>query len=714
MKEQAKHLDPFTMALNHGETFGVFDRQGDIVNIGKTPQGIFFEGSRHLSLLEFSVNGQKPLLLSSTIREDNDSLTVDLANRPLKYAHKEAPESSVHIKKKQSIENDSYFENVSVKNFNSFEVQLSIVIRFGADFIDVFELRGFYCDQCPAAPQSVRSKDSLAFRYVGRDGILRTSSVRISRQSDGIDVRAEENSLIVEATLASMQREEFAFVVEFGREVPEDKKSLFEGELNRKSLSLENLKEDMPKVESSNSHFNHWVNRSSLDLLALMSSYGDNLYPMAGVPWYNTPFGRDGMITGMQTLLVSPFIAKNTLLFLARHQARERSDSADAEPGKILHELRKGELANIGALPFKKYYGAADSTFLFVWLAQIYFFRTGDKETLDELWPAIENALDWALESADLDGDGFYEYQKRNKKGLDNQCWKDSWDSISHEDGKLASTPLAVCEIQAYAYRAFKAAAKLYDFIDRPEEARFWKAKAKDLKRRFNERFWLEDKQFIALALDNDKRACSVFSSNPGHCLATGILEETKALKVGERLFSKDLFTGWGIRTLGENERRFNPMSYHNGAVWPHDNSLIAYGLKKTGQDQLFMELAEALYDTTMRMELLRLPELFCGFERVENESPTLYPVSCSPQSWASAVVFLLIESMLGVKIKSLEKTVYFERPCLPVWLSWITIKELDVGRGGRFSFNARRARDGEATIEILKRPKGWKVFINK
>lgn len=708
--EHSRHLDPFTMALNHGETFGIFDRRGDIVDVMETPQGIFFEGSRHLSSLELEVNGKRPTLLSSTIREDNDCMTVDLANKEFLASDITAPESSVHIKRTKIVANENYSENIHLKNYNSFAVDLRLSFQFGADFKDVFELRGFRCAECPPAPRSERRGEGLVFRYLGRDGIERSSSVKFA----GACASVKENKALIATRLGPGQSMAFDLNVAFSRSVPSDKRYLYEGELSRRPLDLERLKKRLPTVESSNPHFDHWAARSALDLLALMSSYGDNVYPMAGVPWYNTPFGRDGLLVSFQTLFASPFICKNTLLFLANSRARSRDDSADAEPGKILHELRKGELANIGALPFKKYYGAADSTFLFIWLAQIYFFRTDDKETLDALWPALEAALEWCENWADLDSDGFFEYKKRNPNGLDNQCWKDSWDSISHADGSLAQAPIAACEVQGYAYRAFSAAAKLYAYLERLDESRRWEEKAKELKRSFNEKFWLKDKNFIALALDKNKKACSVFSSNPGHCLATGIVDSAKTSLVGERLFEKDLFTGWGIRTLGAQEKRFNPMSYHNGAIWPHDNSLIAYGLKKSGQTARFMRLAGALYDSALQMDLQRLPELFCGFDRVENESPTLYPVSCSPQAWASGVVFLLMQSMLGLEINAVKKKIVFEDPNLPPYLDWLTIKELDLGRGKRFSFTANRTSDGEATIEIHARPAGWKVSIHK
>ena len=708
--EESRYLDPFVMSLNHGETFGVFDRQGDIVDIGKTPQGIFFEGSRHLSLMDFELHGTKPMLLSSTIREDNDSLTVDLANREFEAGNKRVPESTIHVKKTKNVRNEVFYEELYFKNFNPFRVEFVCSIRFGADFRDLFELRGFGCDVKRNQTEYALEEGELFFSYLGRDDIQRITRIACFDEK----AHFEKDELRFSVELDPFEVRDTCFRIAFSKKVPRDKIQIYEEDLQRAHLSIPTLKKRLPTIETSNAHLNHWIKRSGLDLLALMSCYGEELYPMAGVPWYNTPFGRDGLITAFQTLFVAPFLAKNVLLFLARHQALEDDPMADAEPGKILHELRRGELANIGALPFRKYYGSVDSTFLFIWLVGLYYFRTGDRETLERLWPALDKALLWADEYGDLDGDGFYEYKKRNPAGLDNQCWKDSWDSISHFDGTYAKAPLALCEVQGYAYRAFVMAKRLYEQRGNLEKALRYLKKANAIKAKFNQEFWVEEMDFLALALDHKKLACEVFSSNAGHCLATGIVDYEKGKILGDRLFAPDLFSGWGIRTLGANEKRFNPMSYHNGSVWPHDNSFIAYGLKRYGQVSNFNRLFKAMYETTLNMELMRLPELFCGFDRVANESPTLYPVSCSPQAWASGVVFLLLGSMLGLKIKPLSRIVSFDQPSLPDFLDWVEVRELPLGSSGEIFFTVRRVSEEESTVEIFERPEGWKVSINK
>ncbi|MCO4753739.1 MAG: amylo-alpha-1,6-glucosidase [Bacteriovoracaceae bacterium] len=704
----SRYVDPFTMTLNHGETFGVFDRQGDVVNLGKKLQGIFFEGSRHLSLLDFQLNCKRPLLLSSTIREDNDTLNVDLANEEFSIGDRIVPGGTIHIKKNKSVRNEAYNETLKFENFNSFEVLLSCELRLGADFKDVFELRGFYCPTEPGEVQVKQGTNELVFSSIGRDGIERRSRAIID------DPRATfcEDSIVFDILLSPGGESSINLKIDFEQRIASTSQTRITHE-TAGGTHLASLKKRLPEFKTNNTHFDHWVSRSSLDLMALMSRYNELIYPMAGVPWYNTPFGRDGLITAFQTLSFAPFIAKNVLKFLAINQSRQDDAQSDSEPGKILHEQRKGELANIGALPFKNYFGAADSTFLFIWLLGLYVKRSGDFELLEELWPNFSFALEWIDQYADQNGDGLFEYIKRNPNGLDNQCWKDSWDSVSHDNGELAQAPITMIEVQAYAYKAFVTASYLFELKNDLEQSKIYVKRSEQLREKFNSAFWMEDKKFFALALDKDNKQCKVISSNPGHAMSTGIFDQDKIKPLVDKLFSEELFTGWGIRTLGDKEKRFNPMSYHNGSIWPHDNSMIAYGLKRYGEIDHFHTLVEAMFETAQEVELARLPELFCGFTRVDNESPTLYPVSCSPQAWAAGVVYLLIHSMLGLSINSLEHRVIFNDPTLPKFLDQITIKGLEIG-GGVFSFIVKRVSSTEATVEILQRPQNWKVSINK
>ncbi|RME41703.1 MAG: amylo-alpha-1,6-glucosidase, partial [Deltaproteobacteria bacterium] len=386
----------------------------------------------------------------------------------------------------------------------------------------------------------------------------------------------------------------------------------------------------------SKGHLNEWINRSLDDLHMLLTETDQGLYPYAGVPWYSTAFGRDGLITALQTLWMEPAIAHGVLRYLAARQADSVDPETDAEPGKILHETRRGEMAALGEIPFGLYYGSVDATPLFLLLAGEYWKRTADEGLIRDIWPNLVRALEWIDRYGDSDGDGYLEYQRRSSRGLTQQGWKDSWDSVYDASGQLLEGPVALCEVQAYLYGARKAMAELAAVLGEPELARQQLTKAEELAARFQTDFWCEDLNCFALALDGDKQPAKVAASNAGQCLLTGIATGEQALKLAERLLQDDFFSGWGVRTVAEGTPRYNPMSYHNGSVWPHDNALIALGLARYGATGAALKIFEALYHLAIEVELRRLPELICGFTRLPGQGPVLYPLACSPQAWAA------------------------------------------------------------------------------
>ena len=404
------------------------------------------------------------------------------------------------------------------------------------------------------------------------------------------------------------------------------------------------------------------------------------MYPYAGVPWYSTVFGRDGLITGLEYLWACPELAKGVLSHLAATQATAVDQSQDAEPGKILHEARQSEMARVGEVPFRRYYGSVDSTPLFVLLAAAYFKRTGDRELIVRIWPNIEKALHWIDRYGDRDGDGFVEYGRLTPQGLLQQGWKDSQESVFHADRSIANGPIALCEVQGYVYAAKREIADVSRALGRIERAQELRQEAELLKKRFHDAFWCEEISTYAMALDGNKQRCQIRSSNAGHTLFTGIFSENHADRIIAELGSENYFSGWGIRTIAAGEARYNPMSYHNGSVWPHDNALIAYGLSRAKNKALAAEILTGLFEASIFLESHRLPELFCGFAKRNGMAPTLYPVACAPQAWAAGAVFLILQACLGMEILAVDRVLQFVHPMLPESIPNVRIRGLQVG----------------------------------
>lgn len=669
-----------TRTLKYGDTFAVFDHRGDMGGEPGNSEGLYHRDTRVLSQFQLLLEDARPLLLGSMTQDDNAVFNADLSNPDLLVDGQIVlRRENINLNRIKFVWAGACYERLLVRNYSDRSLAVRLTFRFASDFADLFEVRGEHRAARGVSSAALESDRSVVLRYMGLDEVERVTQVAFhpapktlttARAAFEVALRPHETRRIfVRVGVASGADGDWT-----GR--------LFYRRMRAARHALRASSERAASIDSSNSVFNEVVRRSVSDLYMLITETPQGHYPYAGTPWFSTPFGRDGIITALMTLWLDPSIAKGVLGFLAATQATEVEPERDAEPGKILHEMRHGEMANLREVPFGRYYGSVDATPLFVLLLGEYFDRTNDLETVRSLWPNAEAALHWIDRFGDRDGDGFVEYYRQTKEGLANQGWKDSHDAIFHRDGRAAEGPIALCEVQAYVYGAKRHAAQLAAALGDGERASALAAQAEALRVRFEEKFWCEELSVYALALDGAKQPCEVITSNTGQVLLTGIASAERAERVARTLLSPAIFSGWGIRTVALSEARFNPMSYHNGSVWPHDNGLIAMGLARYKLKQAAAQVFSALVDAASYMDLRRLPELFCGFVRRQRNAPTQYPVACSPQAWAAATPMCLLQATLGLNFLDRAGEIEFYRPLLPHFLDHVHLRNLRLSRG--------------------------------
>ncbi|MCX8254225.1 Amylo-alpha-1,6-glucosidase [Beijerinckiaceae bacterium RH CH11] len=686
--------------LKYGDMFAVLDANGDMGMFPDSPEGLFMRDTRYLSHFAMSIEGKHPLILGSVLEDDNVSLTVDLTNPEIRDGDKLLiPADAIAIDRTKFLFAGGCYERVGFCNYSARARKFEVTIRFGADFRDLFEVRGTARKARGTGKTEISDASTVTLSYTGLDEVSRFTTVAFSPKPERLEagfalfsIELEPDakcSIIADIACAEGQA---ARPVAFLRAY----------RANRRGLK--DLTKGIATVTSTNAMFNEIACRAASDIYMLVTRTKHGLYPFAGIPWFSTVFGRDGIITAMMTLWFDPRIAEGVLRYLAATQAKAVDPAADAQPGKILHETRHGEMANLKEVPFGHYYGTVDATPLFVMLAGMYFERTGDLKTIAEIWPSIEAALAWCDESGDRDGDGFLEYIRETEAGLANQGWKDSQDSIFHADGSEAKGPIALCEVQGYLFAAKEAASTLARRLGLPQRAEDLRDEAAALKLRFHEAFWVEEIGTYALALDGKKQPCKVRSSNAGHTLFTGIADAAVAQSVADRLMSPEAFSGWGIRTIPIGEARYNPMSYHNGSIWPHDNALIVMGFARYGLKDQAVQVFSGLFDAAGYQELRRLPELFCGFVRKPRRGPTAYPVACAPQAWASATPFALVAACLGLKLDHERNEISFFDPRMPGFLDEMMLFDLRIN-GSSADVRLKRDHDGkDITVSVLRR----------
>jgi glycogen debranching enzyme len=720
------------LVLKRSNLFAVTGRLGDIFPPGARDQGAYFEDTRFLSQLRLTVAGGPPVVLSTQGSAEYTS-QIDLTVTSTLFGGLFAdPVNFLHLRREQLMD-DQFVERLTLTNFLVHDVDYWVEYEFAADFADQFEVRGARRRERGTYFRPRVERDRVVFAYQGRDGVLYRSEVFFPlrapdelragkarfnfhlgpNESEQIELHAIPSLHALRSGVSVREAADAArspgyrppqLVTELpanGWRYPgSDQESdppaprRYEERLLRTRAAYRAWAESATRITTSDEAFNWEVQQAVADLKALAIFWEGRRVISAGVPWYASPFGRDALITGYQALLITPEIARDSLFFLAAHQGKRIDDFREEEPGKILHEIRRGELARSGEVPHTPYYGSIDATPLFIILFSEYVQWTDDRATADRLLPAAEAALRWIDEYGDRDGDGFVEYQRKGPRGLENQGWKDSRDGVPHQDGTPAKPPIALIEVQGYCVDARRRMARIYRQLGRREDAARCTRKAIQLARRIDDAFWDERTGTYALALDAEKKQVRSIASNMGHLLWSRAIGDDKARRVARALLSAEGFSGWGIRTLSRGQKAYNPLSYHNGTVWPHDNSIVAMGLSHYGMQRNALQILTGAYAAARNLRHYRLPELFCGMDRGEQDEPVSYPVSCSPQAWASGAMFLLLRACLGIYPDAPRKSLRIVNPQLPEWMDEVTLRGLRVGNS-RISLRFTRTGDG-------------------
>jgi glycogen debranching enzyme len=688
--------------LKHDDLFAVFDARGDFrgelhpVGPSFGADGLFQDDTRILSKLILRLHDQVPELLSGDIGPDNVVFTAHLTNPPFQDRRKTLiPQAQIYLLRRRMLWRRKLYEALLLRSFAPVAAVFDLTLEADADFRDVFEIRGMTRARRGEALQPCQHGNCLTLSYHGLDGHVRTTAISFSAP-----VAIRDQRIIIPLDLKPGASRHILMTIASDGDTKLPSRSAFFNAIKGSRREARHHMKALNRIRSSNTSLDAWLNRAAADLSLLVTELETGPYPYAGIPWFSVPFGRDAVITALQVLWINPDVARGVLAYLSALQAAETSPFHDAEPGKIMHETRKGEMAALREVPFGRYYGGVDATPLFVMLAGAYLKRTNDVGFARQIWPAVRAALRWVDGFGDMDGDGFLEYARAEAGGLRNQGWKDSDTSVFHSDGSLAEGPIALIEVQAYVVAAKRAASDIASAIGEADFAEALGVEAERHKGRIDEAFWSEALGTYVLALDGAKRPCAVRTSNAGHVLFCDVADHDKAVRVGRNLMSQDLFSGWGVRTLAVTERLYNPMSYHNGTVWPHDCSIVAAGLARYGMNKEAGRIFTGLFDAACLFPAFRLPELFCGFTRHFGEGPVAYPSACTPQAWASGAPFLLLRACLGIEIEAGKGLIRVFKPLLPEWLDHLSVQGLGVS-------------DGRATLHFRRTPNGVEVGIS-
>ena len=715
------------LSFKDNRAFGVVDQRGDCPRIYSSASelGFYFNDTRYLSIWELKINGSTPIALAQELRHDGNTLIISMTNRDLTRVRgtERIPRDTFLIRRTLSLFQDTLYEVIGIKNFDSVPHHLRIEQWCGTRFLDIFEVRGYTREMRGSYRQPIEkrtdSTNSTLFQYDGLDALTRSCEVLRVYPAETLHLAANLAGHATEIDIPAKGDFELKSIISFDKISDGTIKSrAFQGVSTQdfmRIISVPGIPSffDGLSIETDNAIVNRAIRNAQLDIGMLLTQETDTLvYPYAGIPWFSAPFGRDGLITAYQLLPWCPKVAKDVLNFAFSILGSKVDDFTDEQPGKVFHELRHGEMANTREIPYIPYYGSVDSTPLSLILLHEYISWTKDLASLREWWPYALRALEWIEKWGDRDGDGFQEYIKQSPTGLVNQGWKDSHDSIMHKDGTLASAPIRLCEAQGYAFRAKMGMSSLAKMLGEDELSGKLRIEALQLKSQFSDRFWNPSRGSVYLALDHLSLPCDVLSSNMGHCLWSGILQPEQSSAVAEHLMSESMFSGYGVRTLADTEASYNPMSYHNGSIWPHDNSIIMEGFRNYGLKSELSRLSLGMLSVLEASNDFRLPELFCGFRRRGNEPPVPYEVACKPQAWAAGSVFLMLKSMLGLSINSAQNYVVFDSPLLTSKISQIAIKGL---KGANWEIDViLRSSNHDTQVEVTRKSGDIRVLTVK
>lgn len=689
------------ISLKHGEVYSVTNNYGDMDET-LMGTGIYYKDTRFLKHYVMKINNQPCIFLTKKFNKGIENI-FKLSNGDIQAGDSHYEKMDLEVNRSQLIYDEIFYDKVEITNGSRKNINCSISFLLETMFEDIFEVRGAKRQLRGNLKTPSINDNELFLAYEGLDGIERKLKVTGTK---GVNISNDD--ITYDISLAPGEKENVELAVQVSINDQPIKNTLSYQEAKQLAeQNLDNWLDNQTKITTSNPKVNKTIKQAEQNIYMLATDIGQGHFPVAGIPWFCVPFGRDSILTAVQTLVLDPSLAKNTLRTLAAVQGEKLNGSNEEAPGKILHEMRNGEMANLGEVPFKRYYGSIDATPLFIVLFTETVRWTGDEDLLHDLLPTVEKALAYLEKYADLDGDQFIEFHNQASGGLAVQSWKDSNHSMVHKDGTHSESPMAVVEVQGYLYDAKIKMAELYDYMENADKANKLKQEAAEIKERFDNSFWMEDEKYYALALDKEKKQIQTITSDPGHALWSGIIPIEKSKDTANKLLDEGLFSGWGIRTMSKNEKVYSPVAYHNGTVWPHDNSMIVLGLAKYGYTAHVKKLVSALFASAEQFEEHRLPELFCGYDNQQEETIVPFPVACSPQAWAAGTPFALVHALLGLQVDSHRKVMKIN-PTLPEEIDWIECKGIQVGKGS-IDITVKKEND-EIVFDITNNTSGLKI----